>query len=168
MNLRYLEVKGGEKYMISSVQNGTSSLWQSLLAPSSGTTAGAATNNPFSNVNLSAQQKSQISAIISNAQSQGLSFSQVKNEIANVLSSTQQQRLRSDLQSLRGKHHGRSDGDGDGSATASSTAGTSTDAWGVQVPSAVASSTTTGLSALSTIAASYAVQSQTQSGLFSL
>ncbi|MGC8484652.1 MAG: hypothetical protein ACP5O6_03315 [Candidatus Baltobacteraceae bacterium] len=153
--------------MISSVQNGSSSLRQSLLAPSNGTATGVSASDPFSNVNLSAQQKSQINSIISSAQSQGLSFSQVKNEIANVLSSTQQQTLRSDLQALRGKHHDRSGGGG-GSASASSTAGASTDAWGVPVPTAVASSTATGLSALSDIAASYAVQSQTQNSLFSL
>ncbi len=152
--------------MISSIKNGSSSLWQSLLAPSNAA-AGASTGDPFSNVNLSAQQKSQITSIISNAQSQGLSFSEVKNEIANVLSGTQQQMLRSDLHALRGKHHDRSGGSAAGAA-ASSTAGTSTDAWGVPVPSTVASSTQTGLSALSDIAASYAVQSQTQNSLFSL
>lgn len=57
-------------------------------------------NGPFANLNLSSTQQSQIQQILQNAQSQGLSPSQVNSEIDGVLTSTQQSTFASDLQNL--------------------------------------------------------------------
>ena len=57
-------------------------------------------NGPFANLNLTSDQQSQISQILSSGQSQGLTFDQINSEINGVLSSSQQSTFSSDLASL--------------------------------------------------------------------
>lgn len=62
------------------------------------------TTGPFANLNLTAAQKTQVDSIVSTAQNQGLSFSQINSQIYGVLTPTQQQTFQSDLQQLQGQH----------------------------------------------------------------
>lgn len=79
-----------------------------------------AADGPFANLNLSADQQQQISSILSDAQSQGLSPSQVQSQINSVLTPTQQQQLQTDVSQLKAHHHhGGHGGHGDQDQTAS-------------------------------------------------
>ena len=88
---------------------------------------------PFANLDLSEQQRTQIRSIFQSAQSGGLSQSQVQDQINAVLTPAQQQTLQSDVQTAQGAtpghHHHHHHGAG-GSSSASSgqttSAGTST------------------------------------------
>ncbi len=76
-------------------------------------------SSPFANLDLTSAQQTQIQSIVQSGQSQGLSFSQVQNQIRGVLSPSQQQTFDTDLQSVKhsGHHHHRGGSDGS-SATA--------------------------------------------------
>jgi Spy/CpxP family protein refolding chaperone len=67
-------------------------------------------NGPFSNLNLTADQKKQIGSILSTAKSQGLSFSQINSQISQVLTPQQQQTFQTDLQQAKAHHHHRGGG----------------------------------------------------------
>jgi hypothetical protein len=54
-------------------------------------------NGPFANLNLTSDEQSQISQILQNAQSEGLSFSQVNSQISAILTTAQQSTFSSDL-----------------------------------------------------------------------
>jgi Spy/CpxP family protein refolding chaperone len=77
------------------------------------------TSGPFSNLNLSSQQQSQIQDILSQAKSQGLSPSQVQSEINNVLTPDQQKTLQSDLQKLHAHRNDQAASDASSSSEAS-------------------------------------------------
>ncbi len=66
--------------------------------------------NPFANLNLSSTQQTQIQSILTGAQSQGESFSQVQGQVQSVLNPTQQQTLQTDLTQLKGHHSGHHHG----------------------------------------------------------
>jgi signal transduction histidine kinase len=112
------------------------------------------TANAFANLNLTQSQQTQIQQILQNAQTQGLSPQQVQTQINAVLTPTQQLALQKDLQSRHHHHHG-----GGGSSSTSSS-NDDTDEFGI--PTTLASASTNSASTISTIAASYAVQSQLQ------
>ena len=57
-------------------------------------------NGPFANLDLTSSQQSQVSQILSDAQSEGLTFSQVNSQISSILTTTQQTSFESDLASL--------------------------------------------------------------------
>jgi signal transduction histidine kinase len=127
------------------------------------TTANATTQNPtattqsanaFANLNLTQSQQTQIQQILQNAQTQGLSPQQVQTQINAVLTPTQQLALQKDLQSRHHHHHGS------GGSSSTSSSNDDTDEFGI--PATLASASTTSANTISTIAASYAVQSQLQ------
>jgi hypothetical protein len=68
---------------------------------SSSGTSTTASSNPFANLDLTAAQKTQIQTILQDAQSQGTSPSDVLSQIENVLTTTQQSTLQTDLQQLQ-------------------------------------------------------------------
>ena len=82
----------------SSTSDGTSS---STSDDSSTSSSSSATSDPFTNLDLTDSQKSQIQSILENAQTQGLSPSDVLTQIDAVLTTSQQSTLQSDLQSLQ-------------------------------------------------------------------
>jgi Spy/CpxP family protein refolding chaperone len=57
-------------------------------------------NGPFANLNLTSDEQSQIAQILSNAQSEGLSFSQVNAQISAILTTSQQSTFSSDIANL--------------------------------------------------------------------
>jgi Spy/CpxP family protein refolding chaperone len=57
-------------------------------------------NGPFANLDLSADQQSQIAAILKNGQSQGLTLDQINAQIDAVLTTSQQATFTTDLQDL--------------------------------------------------------------------
>jgi Spy/CpxP family protein refolding chaperone len=77
-------------------------------------------NGPFANLDLTSQQQTQIAQIFSQSSSSGQqqSWSQIVSQINAVLTSTQQQTLQSDVQTLQADHHhgGGHHGDGGGSS----------------------------------------------------
>jgi hypothetical protein len=84
---------------------------------------------PFANLNLTDDQTSQIRTILQNGQSQGLSQTDIQNQINNVLTPQQQQTLQTDLQANKGgghhgHHHHHGGGSSSSSAAASSTSST--------------------------------------------
>jgi Spy/CpxP family protein refolding chaperone len=157
------------------IQSAASSLLSSLVSgqqpatavspnakPAAGNsvTSGSSTS-PFANLNLTAQEQAEISSILQTAQSQHLSFAQIQNKIANVLTPSQQATLQSDLQGVRSHHHhGHHHGGGGGGS--SSTIDSGTDAFGVPSIGGTTSTAPTAASSLfSDIAAQLSVQSQT-------
>lgn len=82
---------------------------------------GVGANSPFANLSLTATQQTQIQSILQTAQNQGDSFSQVIGQVDNVLSSSQQQTLQTDLATLKSQHSGHHHG-GHGGGGAPSTA----------------------------------------------
>ena len=84
----------------------------------------------FANLNLTADQKTQIQSILANTQSQGLSPAQVKSEINSVLTTSQLQLLQQNVQNAQAGNAGRnttssdagsSQGNNSSTATTSST-----------------------------------------------
>lgn len=84
----------------------------------------------FANLNLTADQQTQIQSILANAQSQGLSPAQVKSEINSVLTTSQLQLLQQNVQNAQAGNAGRnttgsdagsSQGNNSSTATTSST-----------------------------------------------
>jgi Spy/CpxP family protein refolding chaperone len=57
-------------------------------------------NGPFANLDLTADQQSQIAAILKNGQSQGLTLDQINAQIDTVLTTSQQATFTTDLQNL--------------------------------------------------------------------
>jgi Spy/CpxP family protein refolding chaperone len=109
-------------------QASVSSSDSSAAASSSGTQSASTQPNPFTdstgpfaNLDLTSSQQSQVSQILSNAQSEGLTFSQVNSQISAILTTTQQTSFESDLASLptAGGNSSQSDGS---SSTASNPA----------------------------------------------
>jgi Spy/CpxP family protein refolding chaperone len=86
----------------------------------------------FANLDLTADQRTQIRSILSNAKSQGTSEAQVQSQIAGVLTPQQQQTLQTDLQQGQGSqaghphHHHHGGPSSAASSTTSSTSSTST------------------------------------------
>jgi hypothetical protein len=117
---------------------------------------------PFANLNLSEDQRTQIRSILQNAKSQGLSQTDVQQQISGVLTPDQQATFQSDVQnaqSARSGHHHHHGGGGHASSTdsSSSTATAPTDALGA--PAADSSGTSvTEASIQNQIAASNAIQ----------
>jgi hypothetical protein len=105
---------------------------------------------PFANLDLTADQSSQIRSILQNAQSQGLSPTDVQNQINNVLTQQQQQTLQTDLSAQKSSghhhHHGHHHSGGSSSSSAASTSSTSpttaTDAFGIPVDPTLSSGVT--------------------------
>lgn len=58
-------------------------------------------NGPFANLNLTSDQQSQISQILQDAKSQGLTFDQINTKINAILTTAQQTTFASDLQNLK-------------------------------------------------------------------
>lgn len=88
----------------------------------------------FANLDLTADQRTQIRTILNNAKSQGTSEAQVQSQIAGVLTPQQQQTLQADQQqgqgSSAGHHHHHHGGQSSGaSSTTSSTSTSSVDPW---------------------------------------
>jgi hypothetical protein len=142
---------------ISGITSGLGSLSQSL---SVGATNSLASVNSaqqlgglFSNLNLTSAQQSQIQQILQNAKTQGLSPTQVANEINNVLTPTQQSQLQADLAKLKGHHHHHHGGGGSNSGSSNNT-----DAFGIPVPS----SSTSNSGTIGNLAAAFLTQSQIQ------
>jgi Spy/CpxP family protein refolding chaperone len=79
-------------------------------------------NGPFANLNLTSSQQSQVSQILADAQSEGLTFSQVNSQISSILTTTQQTSFESDLASLP-TAGGNSSPSGGSSSTSSNPAG---------------------------------------------
>ncbi|HLI95005.1 MAG TPA: hypothetical protein VKT72_02840 [Candidatus Baltobacteraceae bacterium] len=76
--------------------------------------------NPFANLNLSSAQQTQVQSILSGAQSQGESFSQVQGQVQSILNPAQQQTFQADLAQLKGHsghHHGHHGGGESSAAT---------------------------------------------------
>jgi signal transduction histidine kinase len=109
--------------------------------------------NAFANLDLTQSQQTQIQQILANAQNQALSPQQTQAQINSVLTPVQQSALQQDLQS-RHHHHHHSGG------SSSSVSNDGTDEFGI--PTTLPSASTTSASTISTIAASYSVQSQLQ------
>jgi Spy/CpxP family protein refolding chaperone len=90
---------------------------------------------PFANLNLTADQRTQIRSILSNAKTQGTSEAQVQSQIAGVLTPQQQQTLQTDLQQGQGSsaghhhHHHGGHSSATSSTTTSSTSSTPVDPW---------------------------------------
>jgi Spy/CpxP family protein refolding chaperone len=90
---------------------------------------------PFSNLNLTSDQRTQIRSILSNAQSQGTSEAQVQSQINAVLTPQQQQTLQANLQQGQGSsaghnhHHHHGGQSSAASSTTSSTSTSSVDPW---------------------------------------
>ncbi|HTX58130.1 MAG TPA: hypothetical protein VMH02_00540 [Verrucomicrobiae bacterium] len=108
----------------------------------------------LSSLGLNTQQQSQISSILQNAQSQGLSPQQVQAQIYAILSPSQQSQLRSELQSRHHHHHG---GGGNGGG-ASSIGQSQTDEFGI--PTNLGAATTSSTNPFGSIAAAYSLKSQ--------
>jgi Spy/CpxP family protein refolding chaperone len=88
----------------------------------------------FANLDLTADQRTQIRTILNNAKSQGTSEAQVQSQIAGVLTPQQQQTLQADQQqgqgSSAGHHHHHHGGQSSGaSSTTSSTSTSPVDPW---------------------------------------
>jgi signal transduction histidine kinase len=149
--------KGGSMSGISGISGSNAgSLFTSVnnsLATTTNTAA-ALGGDPFANLNLTQAQQTQIQQIFQNAQNQGLSAQQVQAQINAVLTPAQQSTLQQDLQSRHHHHHGG------GGGSSSSLSNDGTDEFGI--PTTLASASSTSASTISTIAASYAVQSQLQ------
>jgi len=83
-------------------------------------------SDPFANLNLSAQQQTQVTQILQSAKSSGQSWSQTQSQINAVLTPAQQQTFASDVQTAQsahsGHHHHHHDGDGAGSSSSGQTA----------------------------------------------
>src|SRR5271154_5054852 len=115
---------------ISGISSGLGGLSQSL---SVGASNSLATVNPaqqlgglFSNLDLTSAQQSQIQQILQNAKTQGLTPTQVANEINSVLTPTQQQTLQADLAKLKQHHHHHHGGGG-----SNADSNNNTDAFGI-------------------------------------
>jgi hypothetical protein len=146
----------------------TSLVTQQKPANMSGTSSptslasGTTSASPFSNLNLTPTEQTQISAILKS--SQGQSFAQIANSIENVLTPAQKQTFASDLQGLQssGGHHHHHGGGGSGASTIDS----GTDAFGVSSLAASSPTTASAASASSSLfsdlAAMFSAQSQTQ------
>jgi hypothetical protein len=109
--------------------------------------------NPFANLNLTADQKTQIAQIFQNAQTQGLSPSQVQSQVNAVLTPAQQSQLQKDLQGRHHHHHGG------GGSSSILTQSEDTDAWGIPLSSGGSSAAT---QSLSNLAAQFSLQAQLQ------
>jgi Spy/CpxP family protein refolding chaperone len=98
------QIEAAAEAILSQIEQGASSSSQSTSsqASSSGTTVNPFTdpNGPFANLNLTPDQQSEISQILSAAQSQGLTPDQVNAQIGAILSTAQQGTFTSDLASL--------------------------------------------------------------------
>ena len=100
---------------------------QNAIAQLFGANGSQGSTSPFSNLNLTAQQKSQLKSIFQSAASGAVSPAQIHAQIDSVLTSTQQTTLQSDLKGLKAHlGHGAK-----GSATSSSSLDSDTDAFGV-------------------------------------
>jgi hypothetical protein len=143
---------------ISGITSGLGGLSQSLSVSASNSLASVSSAQQlgglFSNLNLTSAQQSQIQQILQNAKTQGLSPTQVANEINNVLTPTQQSQLQADLAKLK-QHHHHHHGGGGGSQSSSSN---NTDAFGIPVPS----SSTSNSGTIGNLAAAFTTQSQIQ------
>lgn len=106
-------------------------------------------------VAISSAQQQQIQQILQDAQSQGLSISQVQNQINAVLTPAQQQQLQNQIGQHRHHHHS-----GGASSAGSSTTDDQTDEFGI--PTQLASGSSTAGQTISNIAASFWAQSQQQ------
>jgi Spy/CpxP family protein refolding chaperone len=139
---------------ISSSQSQTllTSLAQTL-ATSSVSNSSTAQTNPFASLNLTTAQQNKISQILQNAQKEGLSQSQVQSEINNVLTPAQQQQLQNDLSSKSHHHHHRG-----GSSSSNTSEASETDPFGIPYSSPTAQVS----DPISTIAATFSAQQQTQ------
>ncbi len=118
---------------------------------------------PFANLDLSEDQRTQIRSILQNAKSQGLSQTDVQQQISGVLTPDQQATFQSDVQnaqSARSGHHHHHGGGGHATSTDSdSSSGTTTPTDALGAPLADDSSTTvTEASIQKQIAASNAIQ----------
>lgn len=82
-----------------------------------------ASGGPFSDLNLSATQQSQVQSILQTAKSQGESLSQVQSQIQSVLTPAQQQTLQTDQ--ANHKHHSGHHHHGGGESTTTTDASSS-------------------------------------------
>jgi Spy/CpxP family protein refolding chaperone len=86
-----------------------------------GTPDGSQSLRPFANLDLSEDQRTQIRSILQQAKSQGLSQTDVQNQIDGVLTPDQQTTLQSDVQNARsassGHHHHHHGGGGQASSS---------------------------------------------------
>jgi Spy/CpxP family protein refolding chaperone len=83
-----------------SSQNGSSSSSGSAQSTQSAPNPFTDPNGPFANLNLTQSQQTQISQILTSAQSQGLTVDQINSEINGILTSSQQSTFSSDLANL--------------------------------------------------------------------
>jgi Spy/CpxP family protein refolding chaperone len=101
---------------------------QAQTSQQSTSTQSTTQTNTFANLNLTSQQQQQINSILQNAQSQGTDPKTVRNQIAAVLTPTQQAAFQSDVQNAQragsGHHHPHGGG---GQATSATDASSSTD-----------------------------------------
>lgn len=132
--------------------SGLGSPWSVNATTTNATVSTAQLAGPFASLGLTSAQEQKISQILQNAQSQGLSASQVQSEINGVLTPTQQQQLQSQIGQHRHHHHGS------GSAASSSGQDDPTDAFGI--PTQITSGTSAATQTISDIAASFWAQSQ--------
>ncbi len=126
---------------------------QNAIAQLFGPNGSQGSTSPFSNVNLTPQQQSQIKSIFQSAASGTVSPAQIHAQIESVLTSTQQTTLQSDLKGLKAHFgHGAKT-----SASSSSSLDSDTDAFGV--PTATAAPLQTQ-NPFSSIAAQFAALQQ--------
>jgi Spy/CpxP family protein refolding chaperone len=96
-------------------------------------------SDPFANLNLSANQKTQIQSILQQAQSAGTDPSTVQQQINAVLTPAQQTTLQSDVQTAQsahpGRHHHHGGGGGSGSSSATETSSSTASADPTTLPS---------------------------------
>ncbi len=127
-------------------------------------TASSASMRPYANLGLSEDQRTQIRSIVQDGKSQGLSQSQVQQQISSVLTPAQQSTFQSDVQnaqSARSGHHHHHGGGGHASSSSTDASSSATDAQtdALGVPVATSSSdTVTEASIQNQIAASNAIQ----------
>lgn len=133
--------------------SGAGGSWLVNATSTSATVATSQQAGPFADLGLTQAQQQKISQILQNAQSQGLSPSQVQTQINAVLTPQQQQKLQSEIGQHRHHHHGSDSG-------LSSAGQSQTDEFGI--PTSISSGSSGATQAISDIAASFWSQSQQQ------
>jgi hypothetical protein len=163
--------KGGENISFL-IQGAGSSLVSSLghtqQTPSGSQSASSSLTGPFSNLNLTAQEQTDIQSILQTAQSGTLSFAQLASKIDGVLTPAQQQTFQSDLQTAQATgqhHHHHYHGSGARSTTAIDSG---TDAFGVSSTDDSSSTDAAASSLFSDLAAQIGIQTQLQAQTQSL